>query len=160
MNVAGILAAIRPTSASAMLVSTCIFVRSSPIRNSVGAANDAATVWPTSTLREITVPRIGDTILVNDRLRFALSSAARVWTSTAAAASTAASATWALASAVSAVCCAISCCAARSWLRRAIRRASTAVDRALRVLACASTRLARAWLTAASNSRGSICAIV
>ena len=32
--------------------------------NSVGACSDAATVWPTSTLRETTTPSIGDTIVV------------------------------------------------------------------------------------------------
>ncbi len=38
----------RPTSASSMFVRTCIFVRSCAIMKSVGAWNDAATVWPTS----------------------------------------------------------------------------------------------------------------
>ena len=51
-------------SASLTLVSTCILVRSSAIRNSVGAASDAATVWPTSTLREMTVPVVGEMIVV------------------------------------------------------------------------------------------------
>ena len=32
--------------------------------NSVGACSDAATVWPTSTLREMMMPLIGDTIVV------------------------------------------------------------------------------------------------
>jgi hypothetical protein len=53
-----------PMSASATLVSTCILVRSSAIRNSVGADSDAATVCPTSTLREMTTPVVGDTIVV------------------------------------------------------------------------------------------------
>ena len=53
-----------PTSASETLVSTCIFLRSCAMVNSVGACSDAATVWPTSTLREITVPSIDDVMVV------------------------------------------------------------------------------------------------
>ena len=44
VNVAGWLTRTRPTSASDTLVSTCIFVRSCAMRNSVGAARLAATV--------------------------------------------------------------------------------------------------------------------
>ena len=32
--------------------------------NSVGACSDAATVWPTSTLREMTTPLMGETMVV------------------------------------------------------------------------------------------------
>jgi hypothetical protein len=32
--------------------------------NKVGACSDAATVWPTSTLREMTVPSVGDSMVV------------------------------------------------------------------------------------------------
>ena len=57
---------------------TCIFVRSAARTNSVGACMLAATVWPTSTLREMTMPSIGavddrvlqvDLVLVQRRLR-------------------------------------------------------------------------------------------
>ena len=54
----------RPTSASATLVSTCILARSSAMTKMVGACREAATVWPTSTLREMTVPFVGETMLV------------------------------------------------------------------------------------------------
>ena len=47
-----------------MLVSTCMCVRSWPIVNSVGAWRLAATVCPTSTLREMTTPSVGETIFV------------------------------------------------------------------------------------------------
>lgn len=79
---------------------------------SVGAANDAAMVCPTSTLRVITVPWIGDTIFVKDKFSDALSKPARACASAASEASTAASAARAFASAVSAVGFAIRFCAA------------------------------------------------
>ena len=53
-----------PTSASLTLVSTCIFVRSLPMRKSVGLWRLAATVWPTSIERVITVPTTGETMFV------------------------------------------------------------------------------------------------
>src|SRR5512136_444133 len=53
-----------PMSASSTLVSTCILVRSWAIRNSVGACSEAATVCPTSTLRETTTPSTGARINV------------------------------------------------------------------------------------------------
>ena len=71
VNVAGIPVESLPTSASATEVSTCIWRRSWAITNSVGAASDAATVCPTSTLREITVPSVGETIRVMSRFTFA-----------------------------------------------------------------------------------------
>src|SRR3569623_518822 len=79
VNVAARPGASAPTSASAMLVSTSIFDRSSPIRNRVGDANDAATDWPISTLRVITVPWIGERIVVYSRLSCALSRTERAW---------------------------------------------------------------------------------
>ena len=57
-------AASRPTSASDTAACTCIFARSSAIVNSVGACSDAATVCPTSTLRDTTMPSMGDLIVV------------------------------------------------------------------------------------------------
>ena len=54
-------------SASDTAVSICILVKSSAISNKSGVWNDAATVWPTSTLREMTVPSTGDTIVAYPR---------------------------------------------------------------------------------------------
>ena len=53
-----------PMSDSLTLVSTCILVRSWAIRNSVGVWKLAATVWPTSTLRDTTTPSTGDRMSV------------------------------------------------------------------------------------------------
>ena len=53
-----------PTSDSSVFVYTSIFVRSWAIVKIVGACRDAATVWPSSTLRATTVPSIGDRITV------------------------------------------------------------------------------------------------
>ena len=47
--------------------------------NSVGAARLAATVCPTSTLREITVPSIGDSMVVYSRFTWACVSCALAW---------------------------------------------------------------------------------
>ena len=46
-------------SASLTRVSICIFVRSFAIVNSSGVLKLAATVWPASTFREMTMPLIG-----------------------------------------------------------------------------------------------------
>ena len=51
-------------SDSSMLALTCMCVRSCAMTYSVGADMLAATVWPTSTLREITVPSIGERMIV------------------------------------------------------------------------------------------------
>ena len=48
------------TSPSATWASTCIFRRSSARVKMVGACSEAATVCPTSTLREITTPSMGE----------------------------------------------------------------------------------------------------
>ncbi len=72
-------ARILPTSASATLVSTCMRVRSSATVKSVGVWSEAATVCPTSTLREITVPLMGEMIVVYLRLSSAWSRAALDW---------------------------------------------------------------------------------
>ena len=53
-----------PTSDSETLVSTCICVRSRAIRKSVGVWKLAATVWPTSTLRDTTTPSTGEMMSV------------------------------------------------------------------------------------------------
>ena len=47
-----------------MFARTCIFVRSAARMKSVGAFMLAATVCPSSTLREMTMPSIGATIVV------------------------------------------------------------------------------------------------
>ncbi len=49
-----------PTSASDTLASICILDRSLAIMNRTGAFMLAATVWPTSTLREMTMPSTGE----------------------------------------------------------------------------------------------------
>ena len=58
----------RPTSDSSTFALTCIFVRSAAMMNSVGAFMLAATVWPTSTLREMTMPSMGASMTVCSRL--------------------------------------------------------------------------------------------
>ena len=50
-------------SASATLASICIFARSLAIVKMTGALKLAATVCPTSTLREMTMPSIGEVIV-------------------------------------------------------------------------------------------------
>ena len=60
MNFAGCPTLIRLMSASSTLVSICIFVRSWAMVKRVGVWNEAATVCPTSTLRETTMPSTGD----------------------------------------------------------------------------------------------------
>ena len=60
-----------------MFALSCIFDRSAAMTNSVGADRLAETVWPTSTLRAITTPSIGDRITVFARLTSAVSTAAR-----------------------------------------------------------------------------------
>ncbi len=47
-----------------MVALTCILVRSAAMMKSVGADMLAATVWPTSTLRWMTMPSIGAAITV------------------------------------------------------------------------------------------------
>ncbi len=64
MNEAAIAARSRPTSDSATLVSTCILARSSAMTKRVGACREAATVCPTSTLREMTMPFVGEMMSV------------------------------------------------------------------------------------------------
>ena len=51
-----------------MLVLTCISLRSAASVKSVGACRLAATVWPTSTERAITMPSIGEVMMVFCRL--------------------------------------------------------------------------------------------
>src|SRR5437660_86563 len=49
-------------SDSSMFALTCMCVRSCAMTNNAGAWMLAATIWPTSTLREITMPSIGDVV--------------------------------------------------------------------------------------------------
>ena len=51
-------------SDSLTLAFTCILVRSCAISKSVGVWKLAATVWPTSTVRETTTPSTGERISV------------------------------------------------------------------------------------------------
>ena len=68
MNVTGCPLRISPISDSSTLAFSCIRVRSAAITKSVGAERLAATVWPTSTLREMTMPSIGEVMTVFARL--------------------------------------------------------------------------------------------
>ena len=54
----------RPMSASLTKAFTCIRARLSAMTKSVGVWKLAATVWPTSTLRETTIPSTGETMSV------------------------------------------------------------------------------------------------
>ena len=56
-----------------MLALTCILVRSSPMVKRVGEEKLAATVWPRSTLRAMTVPDMGLVIIVWERFSLAVS---------------------------------------------------------------------------------------
>src|SRR5437867_130212 len=81
VNVTGWSSLIWPTSASATLVSTCIFVRSWAMVKSVGADRLAATVCPISTAREMTTPSTGARIVVWSRstCAFAVCALASAW---------------------------------------------------------------------------------
>ena len=57
----------REMSASSIEVSTCMSLRLAAITNSSGACRLAATVWPTSTLRLMTMPFTGERICVRSR---------------------------------------------------------------------------------------------
>jgi hypothetical protein len=116
----------RPMSDSAMLAFTCIFARSCAITKSVGACMLAATVCPTSTLREITIPSMGALMIVWPRLTVFWFSDARAWTVCARAALTPASAARAFASAVSRSVVGISFCSDSSRARLSLRWASSA----------------------------------
>ena len=54
-----------------MLAFRCILVKSAASTNSVGACMLAATVWPVSTAREMTMPSIGDVMMVCARFTLA-----------------------------------------------------------------------------------------
>ncbi len=54
----------RPTSDSSILALTCIFVRSAAMMNSCGAVMLDCTVCPTSTLRCVTMPLMGEVMMV------------------------------------------------------------------------------------------------
>ena len=64
MKLAAMPARRRPMSDSATLVCTSIARRSCAIVKMIGAENEAATVWPTLTAREITMPSVGATMSV------------------------------------------------------------------------------------------------
>src|SRR4030095_9398963 len=72
-------------SASSTLVSICILVRSWAMVKSVGAWRLAATVWPTSTVREMTVPSTGARMDVYSRSTCDCCRAACFWRTTASA---------------------------------------------------------------------------
>ena len=146
-------------SDSSTFVSTCIFVRSSAIEKRVGVWKEAATVCPTSTLREMTVPFTGEWIVAYSRFvratRNAPSDCCR-----------AASALLFCAAACSQAVCEESTSAwatkpslTSSRFRRYVRSVSITPNCARSRDAFALLTLARACSTAASRSLGSISAI-
>src|SRR5262249_619153 len=64
LNVTGAPIRMLPTSDSSVFAYPHILVRSWAMVKIVGAWSEAATVWPTSTLRATTVPSMGDRITV------------------------------------------------------------------------------------------------
>jgi hypothetical protein len=69
----------RPTSVSSTLTSTRMSRRFCAITNSSGACRLAATVWPRSTVRLMTMPSTGDVMRVRERFVWACASAASRW---------------------------------------------------------------------------------
>ena len=69
----------RPTSDSSMLASTCMSLRFWAITNSSGACRLAATVWPFSIARLITMPSTGEVMRVRCKSTRACASAASRW---------------------------------------------------------------------------------
>ena len=155
VNLASSPACTFPTSASSTLARICIFVRSFAIRNRVGAWKAAATVWPTSTLRNTTMPSIGLAILVNARFVAAMSRSAFACSTDAFAADNAAAFWSPLATAVSSSACEISPCCRSSRCRKAMRTESLYATWAFSTLAFAEARDASAFSSWAWNRRGS-----
>jgi len=125
------------------------------IRNSVGAWKAAATVWPTSTLRDTTMPSIGLAILVNARFVAAISRSAFACSTDAFAADNAAAFWSRLATAVSRSACEIRPCCRSSCWREAMRSESLYAVWAFSTLAFADARGASAFSSWAWNRRGS-----
>ena len=112
----------RLTSASSTLVSTCILVRSCAMVNSVGACRLAATVCPTSTVRETTTPSTGARMIVCSRSSWVCRNPASFWP------------TWAMAD--------------RSWASVTLRAASA--ERTPASCACSCALFASCWAIAES----------
>ena len=164
----------REMSASSMAASTCMSDRLRAMTNSSGACRLAATVWPTSTLRLMTMPSTGERICVRSRsTRACCSCASRCLTmatafcSCARATATCACATFSdspneavRALAVSSSAGEMKFCASRSCLRFSSRCASptspcarATCASALCTLACAVSTEARAASTSAVDWR-------
>ena len=174
----------RPTSLSSMLASTCMSCRFCAMMNNSGACRLAATVWPFSMARLITMPFTGEVMRVRSRsIRACASAASRCATlacadftcacATPTCACTALSASTLLltsARALSASLWAMNCFSTRLCLRSKSRRASSrstwardTCDWAASTLACAVSTWARTASTSAwaertrySNVSGSI----
>ena len=177
----------RPTSLSSTLASTCMSDRFCAITNSSGDCRLAATVWPFSIARLMTMPSTGEVMRVRARSMRACASAAWRCATLACAlliwASVTATCAWvALCASVvvlsrararSASLCATNCFSTRLSLRSRSRRASSmstwaretwarlaaALAWAVSTTACAASRSACAERTRYSNVSGSICAI-
>ncbi len=164
----------RPTSLSSMLASTCMSCRFWAITNSSGACKLAATVWPFSMARLMTMPFTGEVMRVRSRSTRAWASAASRCATLARAELTCASVTpsWACAAFsasaevfTSALVLSDSLCAIkplltsirlRSWVRRASARSVCARDTwawLAATLACAVSTMARAASTSAWAER-------
>jgi len=127
-----------------MLAVHFIFVRSAAMMKRVGALKLAATVWPISTLREMTMPSIGAVITVCSRFTSLVRSEACDWFSEACDDRSCASADFTFTSAVSRSCCVISLRPLSSRARSSFVLASARVTLRRSTSACARTRLARA----------------
>jgi hypothetical protein len=134
---------------------TRIWARSFAITKSTGAWKDAATVCPTSTLREITTPSMGVSMTVWLRSTSAWFTFARAWLSAASLALTEATAPSWLAFAVSSSVSGSSFWPASSFARSYFCRMSSTVARERSTLAFAASRLAWAWPSRAWRIEGS-----
>src|SRR6266849_5995279 len=138
-----------------MCASTCILVRSLAMVNMVGVWNDAATVCPTSTARETTIPSIGLVIRANSRLAAAMSRSARACSTLALVPDRLAAICSRFATALSTSCCETSLCSRSSLVRFSTRTASLSWACAFSTSAWALARPACALSRVARKSRGS-----
>ena len=123
--------------------------------NRVGVWNEAATVCPTSTARETTMPSMGLSMRANARLVAAWSRSARACKTFARALDRLAAICSRLATALSTSCCETSLCSSSSLFRFSTRAASLSCAWAFSTSAWALARPACALSSAARNRRGS-----
>ena len=122
---------------------------------SVGVWNDAATVCPTSTARETTMPSMGLVMVAKARFVAAWSRSARACSTLAFVLESAAAICSRFATALSTSCCETSFCSTSSFVRRSTRVASLSCACAFSTSACALASPACARSRAARNRRGS-----